>query len=420
MNVLVIGGGGREHALCRALSRSEALHRLYCAPGNAGIAEIARCVSLDWRDSDGVIAFCRDQDIRLTVIGPEAPLAAGLADVLRAAAVPVVGPGKAAARLESSKRFMREICVAEGIPAPRHGSFADRDSAQSWLAANCAASEAVVVKADGLAAGKGVIIAATRTDAASAIDSMFAQGHTCILLEELLHGREASFFFLCRGEDALPFGEARDYKRIDDGDTGPNTGGMGAYSPLPDVDDDTRAAVVERIVAPTLRAMARRGTPFSGFLYTGVMLTASGPQLLEFNVRLGDPEAQVILPRLRSDFLSLLLANAAPPTADTPAAATAWDKRTCLAVVMAAKGYPGDHGKGDVITGLEDAAKLADATLFHAGTIRDESGNLLSAGGRVLAASALGEDIKAARRRAYQAVEGINWPAATWRRDIGA
>ena len=423
MNVLVIGGGGREHALCRAVARSAIPHRLYCAPGNAGIAAIARCVPLDWRDSDGVIAFCRDQDVRLVVIGPEAPLAAGLGDILRAAGVAVVGPNKEAARLESSKRFMREICVAEGIPAPRHGSFSDGEAAKSWLAEQFAVSEAAVVKADGLAAGKGVIIAADRSEASTAIDALFRQGHACVLIEERLRGREASFFFLCRGEDALPFGEARDYKRIGEDDTGANTGGMGAYSPLPDVNDAIRAAVSEGIIAPALRAMTQRGTPFTGFLYAGVMLTASGPQLLEFNVRLGDPEAQVILPRLRSDFLALLLANATAPETPAPSLALPlWDERGCLGVVMASAGYPGAYRKGDVISGAEDAAIASaggDVCVFHAGTRRDESGRLCTDGGRVLCASALGADMAAARRRAYETVARITWRGAVHRRDIG-
>ena len=423
MNVLVIGGGGREHALCWALSKSRGLGELFCAPGNAGIAEIARCVPLDWRDSGAVAAFCRERDVALAVVGPEAPLAAGLADALRAAGLRVVGPSAAAARLESSKRFMREVCEEQNIPAPRHACFADAAAAKSHIEANFAASEAVVVKADGLAAGKGVVMAAGRREACAAVDEMFGgrfgAASSRVLVEECLQGREASFFFLCDGEAALAFGEARDYKRIGEGDTGENTGGMGAYSPLADVGEATRAAVAERIVAPALRAMAERGAPFSGFLYAGVMITEGGAKLLEFNVRLGDPEAQVVLPRLGSDMLELFLDSCSGPGA-LRGRRLEWDRRACLAVVLAARGYPGGYAKGDVVTGLEDAAASADVTLFHAGTARDEGGRLLSAGGRVLAVSALGEDVAAARRSAYGAVARIDWPGGVHRLDIGS
>ena len=424
MNVLVIGGGGREHALCWALSRSPRLGQLFCAPGNAGIAEIAQCVPLDWQDGGQPVAdFCRHNKIGLIVIGPEAPLAAGLADTLRTAGLRVIGPSAQAAKLESSKQFMRQICTEQNIPAPRHACFADASAAKSHVEANYSPSEPVVIKADGLAAGKGVVMAANRQEALAAIDQMFdgrfGAASSKVLVEECLHGREASFFFLCDGAAALPLGEARDYKRAGDGDTGDNTGGMGAYSPLADLDAATRAAVAEDIVAPTLHAMARRGTPFTGFLYAGVMLTASGAKLLEFNVRLGDPEAQVVLPRLRSDVLDLFLAACSGAGA-LRQRQLQWDQRACLTVVMAAQGYPGDYAKGETIAGLEEAAAAPDAILFHAGTTRDSHNNLVSAGGRVLAVSALGENLAAARRSAYTAIVRIDWPGGVCRYDIGA
>ena len=423
MNVLVIGGGGREHALCWALSRSAGTGDLFCAPGNAGIAEVARCVDIDWQKEGEVIGFCHDHDVELVVIGPEAPLAAGLADALRAAELKVVGPSAAAARLESSKEFMREICEERNIPSPRHAVFGEAEQAKSYVEAGFSDSESVVVKADGLAAGKGVVVAANKSEAYDAIDEMFdgrfGAASSRVLIEECLVGKEASLFFLCDGEKSLAFGSGRDYKRIGEGDVGENTGGMGAYSPVAELSEAVCAEVESRIVAPALAAMAERGTPFSGFLYAGVMLTDAGIKLLEFNVRMGDPETQIVLPRLRSDFLQLLLASCSG-AGGLEGCRPEWDERACLTVVLATRGYPGAYEKGDVISGVEDAASLEDVHVFHAGTTRDSEGRLLAAGGRVLAVSALGEDVSAARARAYQAVERIDWAGGVYRRDIGA
>ena len=427
MRVLVIGGGGREHALCWALRKSETASDLFCAPGNAGIADIAVCVpDLEGGDAGAVAGFCEAGGVELVVVGPEAPLAAGLADGLRFAGVSVVGPGKEAARLESSKAFMREICAERNIPSPRHACFAEREAAKAHLAAEYAADAAVVVKADGLAAGKGVVMAANRQEAYAAVDDMldgrFGAASSRVLVEECLQGREASFFFLCDGETALPLGEARDYKRVGEGDVGANTGGMGAYAPLPDlgpdVEDGVREQVASEIVAPALQAMAERGCPFTGFLYAGVMIDKEGAKLLEFNVRLGDPEAQVVLPRLRGDFLELLAASCSGPGALAGRTAE-WDARSCLTVVLAARGYPGAYETGEEIVGVSDACAEEAVELFHAGTKRGEDGALLSNGGRVLAVSALGEDLAAARRICYEAVGQIRWPGGVHRRDIG-
>lgn len=441
VNVLVIGGGGREHAICWALKKSKTLNKLFCAPGNAGIDDIAERVSLNWEDFGAVVDFCHRHDIGLVVVGPEAPLAAGLADALRAAGVSVVGPGKDAARLESSKAFMREICAEWNIPSPRHACFTDRDAAKAYLAAEYAADAAVVIKADGLAAGKGVVIAANQQEAFDAVDEMFdgrfGEASSRVLVEEFLRGEEASFFFLCDGERALAFGRARDYKRVGGsdvgedviaselfwpvprkGDKGENTGGMGAYSPVLELSRKTKEDVAKRIVAPALQAMVKRGTPFTGFLYAGVMITQEGVKLLEFNVRLGDPEAQVVLPRLRSDFLQLLLASCSGAGA-LAKTKIKWDTRTCLAVVLAAQGYPRSYQKGDVITGVERAARTKQVEVFHAGTKRDQERRLRVAGGRVLALSALGRSLGKARQHVYHAVERIEWPGGIYRLDIG-
>lgn len=422
MNVLVIGSGGREHALCRALLSSRGLGALFCAPGNAGITDIARCVPLNWQDDRAVSDFCRERDIMLVVIGPEAPLAAGLANKLRAAGLKVVGPDAAAARIESSKSFMRGICIEKKIPAPKHADFRDRESAKLHVAETYRENEAVVIKADGLAAGKGVVIASERREAFDAIDGMFdgqfGAASSRVLIEEFLHGEEASLFFLCNGEEAIAFGSARDYKRIGDGDRGANTGGMGAYSPIRDIGETLHRAVSDNIVAPALQAMADKGTPFQGFLYAGVMVTDSGVKLLEFNVRMGDPETQVVLPRLRSDFLELLLASCSGE-GGLRGRRVEWDRRVCVTVVLASRGYPGDYMKGDVVRGVEDIRSLEDVEVFHAGTAKDSEGRLVTAGGRVLAVSGLGKDLEAARRRAYAAVGKIDWPGGIYRSDIG-
>ena len=423
MNVLVIGGGGREHALCWALSKSGGAGDLFCAPGNAGIGEVARCVQVDWKNADAVVGFCRDHDIGLVVIGPEAPLAAGLSDALRDAGLRAVGPSREAARLESSKAFMREICEEMKVPSPRNASFKESEQAKSYVGANFQEGEKIVVKADGLAAGKGVVIAASHGEAYGAIDEMFdgkfGEASACVLIEECLEGEEASLFYLCDGEVALAFGNGRDYKRIGEGNTGANTGGMGAYSPVAELTEEVCTQVKEEIVNPVLRSMALRGIPFTGFLYAGVMLTSNGVKLLEFNVRLGDPETQVVLPRLRSNFLELLLTSCSGAGA-LRGTSLEWDPRNCVTVVMASRGYPGEYEKGGRIEGIESPASMEDVHVFHAGTARDGDGGLLAAGGRVLAVSGLGESLAPARARAYEALGRIEWSGGIYRRDIGA
>lgn len=421
MNVLVIGSGGREHALCWALSRSDGIGSLFCAPGNAGIGEVASCVQVDWEDTNAVISFCHKRDIALVVIGPEAPLAAGLADDLRDVGLRVVGPSKDAAQLEASKVFMREICKEVGIPSPSNASFEESEKAKLYVGENFREGEKIVVKADGLAAGKGVVIASSHDEAYQTIDEMFngkfGESSARVLIEKCLEGKEASLFYLCDNEVALPFGGGRDYKRIGDDDRGANTGGMGSYAPVGELTQEVCAEVKEKIVMPTLRAMAQRGMPFSGFLYAGVMLTSDGVKLLEFNVRLGDPETQVVLPRLKSNFLKLLLASCSG-AGSLKGQRILWESRPCVTVVMASKGYPGAYQRGAELSGLEKVAAMKDVQVFHAGTVRDRKGKFRTAGGRVLAVSALGKDLDKARRHAYRAVRRISWQEGICRHDI--
>ncbi|MGB0085511.1 MAG: phosphoribosylamine--glycine ligase [Rhodomicrobiaceae bacterium] len=416
MNVLLIGSGGREHALAWAISASPLLSRLYCAPGNAGIADCAECLSLDSADHEAVIGFCRDKDIGLVVIGPEAPLVAGLADDLLAARFKVFGPSKAAAQLEGSKGFTKDLCQEFSIPTGAYGRFSDAPAAKVYLAAQ---KLPIVIKADGLAAGKGVVIAETSADAERAIEACFAgQFGTAgaeIVIEEFLDGEEASVFALCDGRNVLPLATAQDHKRAFDGDTGPNTGGMGAYSPAPVMTPEMTARVMDEIIRPTVRAMAARGTPFKGVLYLGVMITRDGPKLYEYNVRFGDPECQVLMLRLKSDLLAALLA-----TADgvLDRFDLRWRDETALTVVMAAQGYPGEYEKGSEIKGIDEASQVEGVTIFHAGTRRD-GGRILADGGRVLNVTALGRTVSEARDRAYAAIAKIDWPGGFCRRDIG-
>ena len=404
MKVLLIGGGGREHALAWKLSQSPSLTKLFAAPGNPGIAEHAELVDLDPADHEAVNGFCQAENIDLVVIGPEAPLVAGLGDALRAAGMAVFGPDRDAAQLEGSKGFTKDLCARTGIPTARYVRSADKAALDGF-------GLPVVVKADGLAAGKGVVIAETRADAEAAMD---AAGEA-VVIEEYLNGEEVSFFALTDGEAVLPFGSAQDHKRVGDGDTGPNTGGMGAYSPASVLTPELEARVMDEIVRPTVRAMAAAGTPYSGVLFAGLMLTADGPKLIEYNARFGDPECQVLMMRLESDLLELLLATAegrlakaAPPT---------FSDRAALTVVMAANGYPGTPAKGGVIGGTE-AAEAAGAKVFQAGTaLRD--GSLIANGGRVLSVTALGATVAEARERAYAAVKAIDFPTGFCRRDIG-
>jgi len=414
MNVLLIGSGGREHALAWALSASPLLARLYCAPGNAGIAEVAACVPLDAADHASVGRFCRDTGIGLVVVGPEGPLVAGLADDLMAAKIKVLGPSKAAAQLEGSKGFAKDFCAEYGIPTAAYARFNDRDAALAYLDRQ---PLPIVVKADGLAAGKGVTVAETRAAAVAAIDACFsgAFGAAEIVIEECLTGEEASFFVLVDGTHALPLVSAQDHKRAFDGEKGPNTGGMGAYSPAPVVTPEIARRTMDEIVLPTVKGMAARGTPFKGVLYAGLMITDSGLKLIEYNVRFGDPEAQVLMLRLKSDLLSALLATAdgVLKTFDLR-----WHEDAALAVVMAAKGYPGDYATGSEIRGLDTARSVEGVEVFHAGTAR-EGNRLIATGGRVLNVAARGKTIAEARERAYRAVARIDWPGGFCRSDIG-
>ena len=416
MNVLLIGGGGREHALAWKLKQSPLLDRLYCAPGNAGIAQVAECVALDVADHEAVIAFCKEKYIGLVLIGPEAPLVAGLADDLDAAGVKVFGPSRAAAELEGSKGFTKDLCAEYGIPTAAYRRFDDARAAKAYIATQ---NLPIVVKADGLAAGKGVVIAETRQAANQAIDDCFGGAFGAagaeVVIEAFLDGEEASFFALVDGETALPLAAAQDHKRAYDGDNGPNTGGMGAYSPAPIMTPALCAQVMDDIIGPTVRAMQARGAPFKGVLYAGLMLKDGAAKLIEYNVRFGDPEAQVLMLRLKSDLLPALLAVAEGRLSGV---ALDWHDDAALCVVMATRGYPGDYAKGSEIKGLEAAATDPSVQIFHAGTKRDGA-RILADGGRVLGITARGGSIAEAAKRAYAAVDKIDWPGGFCRSDIG-
>jgi phosphoribosylamine--glycine ligase len=417
MNVLLIGGGGREHALAWKLRQSAELDTLYCAPGNAGILSIAEPAPVDIGDHKEIAEFCGTARIGLVVIGPEAPLVAGLADDLRSEVITVFGPSAAAARLEASKSFTKAICDARGIPTAAYGYFADRAGALAYARAQ---GTPLVVKADGLAAGKGVILCETLGEAEDAIEACFSgafgEGGASVVIEEKLIGEEASFFALCDGTRALPLASAQDYKRAFDGDEGPNTGGMGAVSPAPMMTAALADRVMAEIITPTLEAMCELGTPFQGVLYAGLMITARGPKLIEYNARFGDPECQVLMLRLKSDLLPVLLAAA---KGDLSQVRLEWNPDTAVTIVMAAKGYPGDYSKGSVIGSLAAAEKSGAVTIFHAGTTRGGAGELIATGGRALNVSATGRDVAEARSRAYRAIGLIDWPGGFCRSDIG-
>jgi len=414
--VLLIGGGGREHALAWKLKQSPLLDRLYCAPGNAGIAAVAECVALAVADHDAVIRFCKEKDIALVVIGPEVPLVAGLADDVAARGIKVFGPSRAAAELEGSKGFTKDLCAEYVIPTASYRRFADAAAAKAYLAAQ---TLPIVVKADGLAAGKGVTIATTREQAREAIDACFEGAFGAagaeLVIEEFLDGEEASFFALVDGETALPLATAQDHKRAYDGDQGPNTGGMGAYSPAPIMTPELIARTMDEIVLPTVAAMQARGTPFKGVLYAGLMIKNGAPKLIEYNVRFGDPEAQVLMLRLKSDLLPALLAVAEGDLGDL---SLDWHDDAALCVVMAARGYPGTPSKGTEIKGLDEADADPAVQILHSGTRRDGA-RIVADGGRVLGIAARGKDIREAQRRAYAAVDRIDWPGGFCRRDIG-
>ena len=416
MNILILGGGGREHALAWAVMQNPKCDKLIVAPGNAGIAAIAECASIDINDGAAVVGFAEENAVEFVIIGPEAPLAVGVADRLRDAGILVFGPSGAASRLESSKSFTKEICDAAGAPTAGYGHFKDADAAKAHIRKNGAP---IVVKADGLAAGKGVIVAMEEQTALDAIDDMFGGAFggagAEVVIEEFMEGEEASYFILCDGEDALPIGTAQDHKRAYDGDEGPNTGGMGAYSPAPVLSDAIAQKAMDEIVRPTLREMVARGTPYQGVLYVGLMIKDGQPRLVEYNVRFGDPECQVLMMRLGAQVLDLLHAAAEGRLAQ---AQVNWADDHALTVVMAANGYPGDYAKGTVIKGLDALPETSTQMCFHAGTA-EKDGAIVSAGGRVLNVTARGASLAEAQKAAYAMVDAIDWPEGFCRRDIG-
>ena len=418
MRILVVGGGGREHALCWSIAASPLCDKLYCAPGNAGIAEQAECVPIAADHIDRLVDFTREQRIDFVVVGPEGPLVLGLVDRLAQAGIPAFGPSAAAARLEGSKGFMKDLCARYEIPTAAYARFTEAGAAKTYVASQ---GLPIVVKADGLAAGKGVVIAETLGQAMEAIDSMmgalvFGAAGAEVVIEEFLEGEELSFFALIDGKTALPLASAQDHKRVSDGDTGPNTGGMGAYSPAPAATSVIESEIMGAIIRPTVAAMAREGKPFKGVLYAGIMLTSGGPKLLEYNTRFGDPECQVLCVRLMSDLLPALIASHDGLLDQFD---LRWLSEAALTVVMAAKGYPGSYAKGSEIRGLDQAAKLPGVSVFHAGTRRSEDGRLLAEGGRVLNVTALGKSVADAQKLAYRAIDLIDWPGGFCRRDIG-
>ena len=414
VKVLLVGGGGREHALAWALSKSPLLTKLYCAPGNAGIAQVAERVPIAATDFTALVKFAVETGIDFAVIAADAQLVAGLWDVLEAAGIHALGPSKAAAVLEGSKGFVKDLCVEMGIPTAAYQRFTSPEPAKAYADG---LGYPVVIKADGLAAGKGVIIAADKSESDKAIDFMFEggfgeSGHA-IVVEEFMEGEEASFFALSDGANVVPLAGAQDHKRVGDGDVGPNTGGMGAYSPAPVLPPALEQVAMEKFIKPTVAAFAARGMPYMGVLYLGLMITKQGPKLVEYNCRFGDPECQVLMPRLKSDLLTALLA-----ARDGKLTPLEWHEEVALTVVMASKGYPGSYEKGQLITGLEDAAKLPGITLFHAGT-EQRGSDIVAVGGRVLNVTALGKDVAQAQARAYAAVKKIQWNGAFYRTDIG-
>ncbi|UCI18599.1 phosphoribosylamine--glycine ligase [Mesorhizobium sp. B2-1-8] len=415
MNVLLLGSGGREHALGWKIAASPLLTKLYAAPGNPGIGSEAELVKLDIAHHGAVAAFCREKKIDLVVVGPEGPLVAGIADDLRAENIRVFGPSKAAARLEGSKGFTKDLCARYNIPTAAYGRFGDLASAKAYVEKTGAP---IVIKADGLAAGKGVTVAMTMAEAQAALDACFdgsfgAAGAE-VVIEEFMTGEEASFFCLCDGTTALPFGTAQDHKRVGDGDVGPNTGGMGAYSPAPVMTPDMIERTMREIIEPTMRGMAASGAPFAGILFAGLMITENGPKLIEYNTRFGDPECQVLMMRLKDDLLVLLNAAVDGQLAHT---SVRWRDEAALTVVMAARGYPGTPEKGSVIRGVEDAGGEG-VEIFHAGTAIN-GGALVANGGRVLNVTATGATVGEAQARVYAALDRIDWPDGFCRRDIG-
>lgn len=421
MRVLVVGGGGREHALCWKISASPLCSKLFCAPGNPGIAEVATCVAVSAEDLDGLVKLARDEKIDFVVVGPEAPLVAGLIDRLTAAGIKSFGPTKAAAQLEGSKGFTKDLLAKYNIPTGAYGRFKDAASAKAFIAKKGAP---IVVKADGLAAGKGVILCQTADEANAAVESImtdraFGAAGNEVVIEEFLYGEEASFFVLVDGKTAIPLAAAQDHKAVGDGDTGPNTGGMGAYSPTPVVDAAMHARIMKEIVIPTVDGMAKEGTPFTGVLFVGLMIGDQGPKVIEFNARFGDPECECLMMRMKSDLLPALIATADGQLANFD---VRWHDDVALTVIMAANGYPGTPQKGTVIGDLSGIGALEGVKVFHAGTKEETRGTekvIVANGGRVLAVTATGRNVRDAQARAYQAVDLIHWPGGFCRRDIG-
>jgi phosphoribosylamine--glycine ligase len=413
MNVLILGSGAREHALACAVAQSASLDRLFVAPGNPGCAAIANLLALPLTDGDAIVAACREHRIDFVIVGPEAPLVAGVVDDLAAAGVAAFGPSAAAAQLEGSKGFTKDFCREFGIPTAAYERFQNPAAALAYIERQGAP---IVVKADGLAAGKGVVVASTVLEARAAVEAIYAfdAGAECVI-EDFLQGEEVSFFALCDGERAVPFGDAQDHKRVGEGDTGPNTGGMGAYSPSPLMTPDMSRRVMNEIVRPTLAGMRKRGAPFRGILFAGLMMTEAGPELLEYNVRFGDPEAEVIIPRFQGDMLSWLWLAA---TGELPEEPPPFSSEHAMAVVMAGKGYPGAPVRGDEIDGLERAAALDGVRVYHAAT-RRQGEKIIADGGRVLVMTGLAPDLAGARARAYAGVDLVKWDSGFFRRDIG-
>ncbi|MGI3170686.1 phosphoribosylamine--glycine ligase [Pseudooceanicola sp. C21-150M6] len=416
MNILILGGGGREHALAWAVMQNPKCDKLIVAPGNAGIARIAECAALDIEDGATVVQFCEEAAVDFVIVGPEAPLAAGVADALREAGILTFGPSQQAARLEASKAFTKEICDASGAPTAAYARFTEAAPARDYVTAQGAP---IVIKADGLAAGKGVIVAMTVAEALAAIDDMFggefgAAGAE-VVIEEFMAGEEASFFVLCDGEAALAIGTAQDHKRAYDGDEGPNTGGMGAYSPAPILTEALQAEVMDQIIHPTLREMAARGMPYQGVLYAGLMIEGGKARLVEYNCRFGDPECQVLMMRLGAQAFDLIHAAAEGRLAESR---VNWAEDHAMTVVLATQGYPGAYEKGSVIGGLEGLPETSSAMCFHAGTSMRE-GKVVATGGRVLNATARGATLQEARDRAYEIAAQVDWPEGFYRRDIG-
>jgi phosphoribosylamine--glycine ligase len=417
MRVLIIGSGGREHALAVSIARSPLLNKLFCAPGNPGTAEVAENVYLRTTDIPAIVAFAVEHKIDLVIPGPEAPLVAGIADQLAAAGIACCGPSAAAAQLEGSKKFTKEIADGAGIPTAAWASFTHAEEAHDYIEA---VGAPIVIKADGLAAGKGVVVAATPEEAHEAItaimeDKVHGAAGALVVIEQCLVGEEISVFALCDGEDAVYFGTAADHKRVGEGDTGPNTGGMGAIFSPPWATPEVVEQSMARIIRPALREMARRGTPFRGFLFAGLMVEEDGPKLIEFNVRFGDPECETVLPMLKSDLLPALKA-ATDGTLNT--VKLEWRSGSSATVVMCAKGYPGAYATGSEIYGLEEAGQIEGATIYHAGTMAEQNG-ILANGGRVLAVNATGADLREALTRAYAAIDMLDWDDGFCRRDIG-